>query len=164
MGALEFGEEIAEKVGDLERTEVDGSLAAIAAECETVVGTETFSGTDSPVGYDGALGGEKPRVGKDEGAGTVEAGLSIGGRLVNRVAFFRGWVLWWGSWGVCLGHNRGQVLTRCRWLLAVFGGEGVEFHFRGSVEVDSRLELATWRVGGGWPWLGGMWSAEAGKD
>ncbi len=91
VGELELGEEVADGVGDLVVTEVDGALAAVAAVGEAIVGSKTFSAAGSPGGDDGALGGEEAGVGEDEGAGTVGAGFFAAGRLVNRVAFFHDW-------------------------------------------------------------------------
>ena len=56
-----------------------------------------------------------------------------------------GWRLGFGTrfslWGGASGH-----FCSCRWL--VIGGEGAGVYFRGRERGDSRLELATRRVGG----------------
>ncbi len=110
-GELELGEEVSDEGGDLVGTEVDGALAAVTAVGEAIVGAKTFSAAGSPGGDDGALGGEEAGVGEDEGAGAGGAGFFAAGRLVNRVAFFRGGGLLVGS-AAGWGSGAGRLVNR----------------------------------------------------
>jgi hypothetical protein len=83
QGAAEGGEGGADAIDELAGTaEVDGSLAAVAAVDEAVVGPEFSAGVGPPGGHDGTLAGEDGGGGLDQGQGGVDF-------LGNRRAFFR---------------------------------------------------------------------------
>jgi hypothetical protein len=83
QGAAEGGEGGADAIDELAGTaEVDGSLAAVAAVDEAVVGPEFSAGVGPPGGHDGTLAGEDGGGGLDQGQGGVDF-------LGNRGAFFR---------------------------------------------------------------------------
>jgi hypothetical protein len=65
-GALEFGEEVCDAVGDdLGGAEVEGALAAALAEGDAVVGAEAASGAGAEGSDDRAGDGEKLRLSED---------------------------------------------------------------------------------------------------